>query len=248
MPAARFYIDAPLAPGTQLDLPPSVAHHATRVLRLREGGTIILFNGRGGEFHAQLSVKGKRPTAEIQTFDPVEREARLPITLVQSWIATEKLDWVVEKSVELGVHAILLAPAQRSLVRLAGDRLARRIERLRDLATAACAQCGRNIVPPIAASATLECALREQFDDSTIRLMLEPSASDEIPLSRNALINRPVRIVVGPEGGFESTELTLARDAGYRACRLGPRILRTETAGIVALAALQALAGDLCTS
>lgn len=244
MQAARFYIDAPLAPNSQVELPVDVAHHAVRVLRLQDDEPIVLFNGTGGEWRARLSIEGKRAVAAIEAFDAVERESVLPITLLQSWIATEKLDWVIEKSVELGVHSIVLAPAQRSVVRITGDRLAKRLQRLRDLIIAACAQCGRNRVPSIAASATLHDALRAGLDEGAMGVLLEPSALNESRWSKDELVDRRITLAVGPEGGFDREELSVATGAGYRAYRLGPRVLRTETAGLAALAALQAIAGD----
>lgn len=242
MPAARFFIDAPLASATRIELPPQSAHHAARVLRLRDGETISLFNGHGGEFSARLSIDGRRAFADIGTFDSVERETGLWVTLVQSWIATDKLDWVVEKSVELGVAAIVLAPAARSVVRLKDDRLAKRIERLREVIISACAQCGRNRIPCIAAQSTFEGALQAGLLEHARGLLLEPSA--ESPLSRNVLGEGPIAVVVGPEGGFEPDEVSLAQRVGYLTCRLGGRTLRTETAGVAALAAIQALASN----
>lgn len=242
MRAARFYIDAPLAPDTRIELPPRVAHHAARVLRLRDGESIVVFNGLGGEFAARFAVDDRRAFAAIGSFDPVEREAPLSITLVQSFIATEILDWVVEKAVELGVHSIVLTPAQRSVVRPANDRLARKLERLRESIIAACAQCGRNRIPPIAASATLAAALQGGLDDGAHGFLLQPNA--ELPLVKALLIGHRVALAVGPEGGFDDDELALAQRLGYREYRVGPRVLRTETAGLAALAALQAVAGD----
>ena len=242
MRAARFFIDAPLALGSRIELPPRVAHHALRVLRLRDADPIVLFNGEGGEFRARLAVEGTRVVAEIHAADAVECESPLSVTLVQAWIANDKLDWVVEKSVELGVHSIVLTPAQRSVVRVAGDRLAKRLDRLRELIVAACAQCGRNRVPRIEAAATLADALRTGVSEGAIGLLLEPDAA--LPLSEAEPSNRQVALAVGPEGGFDDEELALAHQLGYRAHRLGPRILRTETAGLAALAALQASVGD----
>jgi len=242
MRAARFFIDAPLALGTTLELPPRAAHHAVRVLRLRDGDSIVLFNGQGGEFHARLTIAGSGVVAEIQASDAVERESRLSVTLVQAWIATDKLDWVIEKSVELGIHSIVLTPTQRAVVRVTDDRLAKRLDRLRELIVAACAQCGRNRIPQIEAAATLADALRAGQSDGAIGLLLEPDAA--LPLSEAELSHRRVALAVGPEGGFDDAELELARRLGYRAHRLGPRILRTETAGLAALSALQATAGD----
>lgn len=242
MRAARFFIDAPLASDTRIELPPRIAHHALRVLRLRDGESITLFNGLGGEFAGRLAVDGPRTLAAIQTFDAVERESPLSITLVQSWIATDKLDWVVEKSVELGVHSIVLAPAQRSVVRLADDRLSRRLERLRELIVASCAQCGRNRIPRIEATSTFTAALQAGLSDGAIGVLLEPNG--DRPFSEAGLNNRRFALAVGPEGGFDDDELALARQLSYRAHRIGPRVLRTETAGLAALAALQAVAGD----
>jgi 16S rRNA (uracil1498-N3)-methyltransferase len=223
-------------------LPPRVAHHALRVLRLRDGDAIALFNGQGGEFAAHLAIDGKRVFAEIRGSDAVERESPLSVTLVQAWIATDTLDWVVEKSVERGVHSIVLTPAHRSVVRVTGDRLAKRLERLRELIVAACAQCGRNRIPRIEATSTLADGLQAGLSEGTVGLLLEPNA--DAPLSAAGLSHRRGALVVGPEGGFDEDELALARQLGYRAYRLGPRVLRTETAGLAALAALQTIAGD----
>lgn len=242
MRAARFFVDEPLAINTRLVLPDRVGHHALRVLRLREGDPIVLFNGTGGEFAGRLSVSGSHAHAAIETFTAVERESPLRVTLVQSWIAADKLEWMIEKAVELGVYSILLTPAQRCVVRLTDDRLGKRIERLRELIIAACAQCGRNRVAPIEASPTLAASLRKGLNGDMRGVLLHPNA--ELPLVK-ALGAGGVAIAVGPEGGFDDDELALAHQLGYGACRLGPRVLRTETAGLAALAALQTVAGDL---
>jgi len=243
MRVARFYIDAPLASDTQIRLPSTVAHHATRVLRLRDGDPIVLFNGRGGEFSAIVLIDGKQASAKLAAFNAVERESPLSITLVQSWIASDKLDWLIEKSVELGVYSILLVPSKRSVIRLTDDRLARRIERLREIIVAACTQCGRNRIPSIEASVSFRDALQLQREMS-LGLVLEPNAGSA-KITQAQLVDRSVKIMVGPEGGFDPEELALAKAAGYRSYQLGPRILRTETAGLTALAALQSIAGDL---
>ncbi|HYM48755.1 MAG TPA: 16S rRNA (uracil(1498)-N(3))-methyltransferase [Burkholderiaceae bacterium] len=242
MRAARFFIDAPLSSGADVELSESTFHHAVRVLRLRDGEPIVLFNGQGGEFAARLAINGSRASAAIQAFDAVEREAPLSITLVQSWIATDKLDWVVEKSVELGVHSIVLAPAQRSVVQLADDRLIKRIARLRELIVAACAQSGRNRIPPLAAPSSFGAALTLALDNAASGVMLEPDA--DAPLPTIVMPDSSLALAVGPEGGFDQSEIDLAHRQGWRSCHLGPRILRTETAGMAALATVQAVAGD----
>jgi 16S rRNA (uracil1498-N3)-methyltransferase len=241
MNPARFFVDAPLAPGTEIDLPRAVAHHAVRVLRLRDGAPIVLFNGSGGEFAARLGVDGATARARVISHDPVERESPLAVTLVQSWIASDKLDWVVEKSVELGVNAIVLAPAQRSVMRLTGDRLEKRIDHLREVAVAACCQCGRNRIASITAAPDLRSALGFAVEGGARGIVLDPAASD--PLA-GAAGGASYALAVGPEGGFDDVEISDAMRLGFRGYRLGPRTLRTETAALAALAALQTAAGD----
>ena len=236
----RFFLDAELAAGTVVDLPDSIAHHAARVLRLRDADPIVLFNGRGGEYHGRLAAGGSR--AELVAHHAVERESVLAVTLLQAWIATDKLEMVVEKAVELGVTRIVLAPARRSVVQLDAARLARRMERLRDIVVGACCQCGRNRVPAIDAASDLRTGLGQASTGAT-GIVLQPDAETSL-----ADFARPAAgsfaVAVGPEGGFESGELAVAAHAGYRAVRLGPRVLRTETAGLAALSTLQAIVGD----
>jgi 16S rRNA (uracil1498-N3)-methyltransferase len=200
----------------------------------------VLFDGRGGEYHATLAAGG---TAEVARHVAIERESPLALTLLQGWIATDKLEWVVEKAVELGAARIALAPCGRSVVRLAGARLDRRIERLRDIAVAACCQSGRNRIPPVDAHASLAAAL-EACRAAGVALVLDPGATQPL-LDAARRGGDAIALAVGPEGGFEPDEVALAERAGYRPVRLGPRVLRTETAGLAALAALQSLAGDL---
>lgn len=240
MTRPRFFVDSPLAAPALFDLPDDVAHHALRVLRLADGDPITLFNGLGGEYAARLAVGGKRASARIETFDPVERESPLAVTLIQAWVATEKLDWIVEKAVELGAASIVLAPAERSVTRLSGERRARRLEHLLQLARAACAQCGRNRVPTLAAGDSLAAALALAGEAPLLALL--PQAAR--PFSATVAELRSVRLAVGPEGGFSDTEVVQLSAAGAHAVRLGPRVLRTETAGLAALAALAALRGD----
>lgn len=241
MRAARFFINEPLEVNTKVALPERIAHHAVRVLRLRDADPIVLFNGAGGEFGARLSISGSHTHALIDTFSAVEREATLRITLVQSWAAADKLDWIVEKAVELGVHSIVMAPAQRSVVRIGGDRLDKRIDRLRELIVAACAQCGRNRIPGIEASPTLAASLQAAIVGEMRGVLLHPGAET---LLVKAPLSGGVAVAVGPEGGFDDDELALAQRLHYGAYRIGPRVLRTETAGLAALATLQAVAGD----
>jgi 16S rRNA (uracil1498-N3)-methyltransferase len=236
----RFFLDVELTAGTTVDLPAGVAHHAAHVLRLRDSDPLVLFNGRGGEYRGRLAARGTR--AELTTHIAVERESPVAVTLIQAWIATDKMEWVVEKAVELGATGIVLAPAGRSVVQLEGARLARRMERLRDIVVAACCQCGRNRLPAIDACADLPEALNRAVADG-IGVVLQPDAAES--LVDVARAGPPsFAVAVGPEGGFEPGELAHATRAGYRAVRLGTRVLRTETAGLAALSALQATVGD----
>ncbi len=223
-------------------MPTAVAHHAARVLRLRAGASVVLFNNRGGEYEASLVGSGTNLRAKVAGHAAIERESPLAVTLVQAWIATDKLDWTIEKAVELGVRNIVLAPTQRAVVSLTDARRERRVERLREIAIAACSQCGRNRVPSVEAADTLELALQEPLTSGALGLVLDAQADSSLI----ALVpgNPTYVLAVGPEGGFEAREIALATRLGYRCVRLGPRILRTETAGLAALAALQATAGD----
>jgi len=236
----RFYIETDLAVGAIADLPASVAHHAAHVLRLRDGDAVVLFNGRGGEFKGRLAKRGKQ--VELAGHAAVERESPVAVTLVQAWIATDKLEWVVEKAIELGVARIVLAATRRSVVRLDPARLARRIERLREIAIAACCQCGRNRVPSIVAFDDLASALADAGAGST-GVALQPDALRSL-VDIAATTPGPIAIAVGPEGGFDRDEFALLQRAGFQLARLGPRVLRTETAGLAAVAALQATTGD----
>lgn len=237
----RFYIDAPLHADSLIDLPSRLAHHASHVLRLRDGAPVVLFNGRGGEYRGALAQRGSR--VALQAHDPIERESPIRITLVQAWIATDKLEWVVEKCVELGVARFVLYPARRSVVQLDAARRGRRLERLRDTVVAACCQCGRNRLPEVQAFDDLATALETAVTAGGTGFVLLPGAPHS--LAAAAPSHGPAfGVAVGPEGGFDEAELALAEGCGYRAVRLGSRVLRTETAGVAATATLQAVCGD----
>lgn len=232
----RFFVAADLTVGGAIALPAAVAHHAIKVLRLRAGAPITLFNGRGGEYRARLAADA---TAAIEAFDPVERESPLAITLIQALVAQDKIDWIVEKSVELGVARIVVAPAARSIVRLPPARLASRLARWNDIAIAACCQCGRNRPPSVVWSPALGEALAAA--DAPVRLILSPSAARGLAMSAPS---QPIAMAIGPEGDFTDDELAAAERHGFRRTRFGPRVLRTETAAIAVVAALQSLLGD----
>ncbi len=240
--APRFYVAAGLAPGASVELPPEAAHHAVRVLRLAEGDAVVLFDGRGGEWHARLERAGPAVRAALDAFDAEDREAPLAVTLVQGLPAADKMDWIIQKCTELGVAAIQPVAARRSVVRLSGERMVRRGQHWQQVAVAACEQCGRNRVPEVAPLLDLPHYLGMAAPENETRLLLVPGS--ETSLSRMQKPVGGVTLMIGPEGGFEEGEVLAALAAGYKPVALGPRVLRTETAGLAMLAALMARWGD----
>ena len=239
MPAPRFWIDDELTVGREVSLPQRVVHHALNVLRLRNGAPITLFNGRGGEVAARLDATAR--TAHVERFDAAERESPLAITLVQAWLVNIKLDWVAEKIVELGATRLVIVPSARSVAKLSGERLRSRVEHLREVATSACCQSGRTRIPSINAAGSLEQGLAMAAEGASA-ILLVPEATQSL-LAAAGKAQR-IAIAVGPEGGFDDEEVSLAARIGYRPAHIGPRILRTETAGMAAIAQLQARLGD----
>ncbi len=240
MNSPRFYCREPLAPGARLDLPEPVARHV-RVLRLQPAAEIVLFDGRGGEYAATIErIERDRVAAAIGAWNEVERESGLAITLVQALQVGDKMDYTIQKAVELGVRTIVPVESRRSVTRLAGDRAGKRVAHWQGVAAAACEQCGRNQVPTVATVERLENWLARPAGGA-LRLMLAPGAGVALAALPPA---RDVQLLVGAEGGLDPQEVIAARQAGFTAVRLGPRVLRTETAGLAALAALQTLWGD----
>ncbi|HZV56013.1 MAG TPA: 16S rRNA (uracil(1498)-N(3))-methyltransferase [Rhodocyclaceae bacterium] len=238
----RFHCPFLLAPGAHVDLPDEAAHHATKVLRMSEGDEVTLFDGRGGEWLGRLKRAGKAVTVTLESFDAADHEPPLVITLVQGLPAADKMDWIVQKAVELGVAAIRPVAARRSVIRLSGERMERRVAHWQAVAIAACEQCGRNRVPGVSPLVDLPQFLGELPIANELRLMLAPGTVQSLAgLPRPT---GPVTLLIGPEGGFEEGEFAAASVAGFKAVSLGPRILRTETAGIAALAAMMTLWGD----
>jgi 16S rRNA (uracil1498-N3)-methyltransferase len=242
MSAPRFYVDGPLAAPTTVTLPAGVAHHVLRALRLREGDELVLFDGRGGEYAGKLAVSGKQAFAVLERFDPREAESPLPVTLVQALAGGDKMDWVVEKAVELGVAAIQPVQSERSVVRLQGERADKRRAHWQAIAVAASEQCGRNRVVPVQPILRLDEWLAQPLAAGAAHLVLHPDES--APLWERLPAPQPVVLLIGPEGGWSEREVQAARAAGYLPARCGPRVLRTETAGLAVLAALQARHGD----
>ena len=243
MRVTRFYHPLPLASGVMAELVPAAAHHALSVLRLRPGHVLQLFDGAGREHAAVLErIEGRRAWARVGDALPPLPESPLSVRLAQGICGNDKMDFTLQKCVELGVAAIQPIRAARSVVRLDDQRAARRVEHWQAVVAGACEQCGRAVVPRVEAPLGLMQWLRQPAQ-ATLRLMLSPDAEHrliDLPAPAGA-----VDILVGPEGGLDEEERRLARDAGFLPVRLGPRILRTETAGLAALTLMQARWGDL---
>lgn len=232
-----------LPAGARVELPAAAAHHARRVLRLDDGAPVVLFDGTGGEYAARLlGSPGAGAAACIEAWEGCDRAPRIAIHLLQSLAATEKMDWVVEKAVELGCASVTPVGAARSVVRLHGERAARRVAHWQALAVAASEQCGLNRLLRVRPVASLGQAIGEAPDG--LRLSLDPAAGASL---RARLAHAPVTAVVlaiGPEGGFELAEVRELASGGFLSCALGPRVLRTETAALAAVAAIRAIADD----
>ncbi|TAN08656.1 MAG: 16S rRNA (uracil(1498)-N(3))-methyltransferase [Rhodanobacteraceae bacterium] len=238
----RLFVDTPLRVGLELALPATAAQHAVRVLRLRAGDAVTLFNGDGHQYPAQLSTIAPGVTrARVATVESPARESPLRVTLLQALARGEKMDWIVQKATELGVARVAPIVTARSEVKLDAARAAKRLEHWRAIAIGACEQCGRNTVPRIDVAGSLEAFLAANAATDA-RFVLQPG--DATRIRSLTPPPTPVTLAVGPEGGFGEDDLAALRAAGYGALSLGPRILRTETAGIAALAALQAMLGD----
>jgi 16S rRNA (uracil1498-N3)-methyltransferase len=240
----RLYLSGELAPGRSCTLPPSQAHHAVRVLRLKRGDSVILFNGDGSEYAAVIAeLSEERCTLDVTGRESVDREAPFAVTLAQAVSSGERMDYTIQKAVELGVAAIQPLASRRSVVRLSADRADRRMAHWQSVVIAACQQCGRNRVPSVLPLTRLDAF----FSANTLRpvgqrLLLTPRSA-----RRLRDLERPgasVVILAGPEGGFAPEEENAAERNGFLPVRVGPRVLRTETAAVAALAALQALWGD----
>lgn len=238
---SRFFSPEPLPQGDCFELPDALTHHAVRVLRLSAGARIVLFDGLGGEVDAVLEGQGKRWSARLLERRGVERESPLQIVLVQALASADKMDWVVQKAVELGVSAVIPLRATRSVLKLSGERADKRVAHWREVAVSACEQSGRNRVPQVADIVELRDYLAQTRSGSQ-RLILDPVGGQRL-----ADLGRPeaaCHLLIGPEGGWSDEELAACRSAGCSGVTLGPRVLRTETAGLAALAALQTLWGD----
>ena len=244
MRVTRVHVELPLAPGIEIDLPENAANHLVRVLRMGVGDNCVLFNGDGHEFPARLIGVGKRVVrVQLGQGVAVHKESPLRIALLQGVARGEKMDLILQKATELGVASLQPLYSQRSEVKLEGQRADKRLSHWRGVVESACEQSGRARVPGVAMPLPLEQAMAS-LPNGGLRLLLDPDATASV-LQLKLDRSQPVYLAVGPEGGWSPRDMDQLRTAGFSGVRLGPRVLRTETAGIAAIAALQVLHGDL---
>jgi len=235
----RFYLDAPLRAGGVCALPEDSAHHAVHVLRLREGDEVTLFNGRGGEFAARIaSMQRLKISIDLLQHRAVERESPLRVTLIQGVSSGERMDSTLRKAVELGVTEVQPVLATRSVARPKGERAEGRRSHWQKVVVAACEQCGRNKVPEVQPLISVA----DYRPGQGAKILLSPSSRP--PLSKLSFDESQFILAAGPEAGFTEEEEARLVEAGFVPASLGPRVLRTETAAVAALAAMNALRGD----
>ncbi|HEY4090093.1 MAG TPA: 16S rRNA (uracil(1498)-N(3))-methyltransferase [Luteibacter sp.] len=244
MRTIRIHVDQPLAPGQQIVLPAQAGEHVARVLRMQPGDPVVLFAGDAPmEFDATLAAVGKREVvAEVGEGRALTNESPLSLTLAQGVARGEKMDLIVQKATELGITRIVPLITERSEVKLDAARAEKRLLHWRAVAASACEQSGRAVVPVIDPAVPLNAWLGSLGEGGPMRLALLPEGSkrpSELALTSSAII------AIGPEGGFGERDRTALASAAFIGLKLGPRILRTETAGLAAIAMLQALYGDV---
>jgi len=237
----RFYVDFALSPDSVVELPDNVVRHLN-VLRVKNTEEIVLFNGNGKAYPALPEVLEKRrASVRILREEATDNESPLNITLVQAVSTAERMDFTLQKSVELGVAEIRPVISERCVVRLSGERAEKRVVRWQEIVVSACEQSGRNIVPKVLPLTTYAQAL-QQLPQETTKLLMSLNRAQK--LSDIRLQSGKVVFMVGPEGGWTDEEERLAFEAGFQSVTLGKRVLRTETASLAAIAAMQTLWGD----
>lgn len=238
----RIYLPAALTSGDTLELDANAFNHAIRVLRLKQGFQIILFNGEGGEYEAELvDVERRSARAKIGAFIDKDSESPLNITLAQCISRGEKMDYTIQKAVELGVNKIQPLFSERCGVKLEKNRVAKKHEHWQSVVISACEQSGRNRIPEVLAPQDLQSWLQDNKADCKITL----APSSQTSLKQLEQPSGEIALLIGPEGGLSDQEIEQSIAQGFTGIRLGPRILRTETAGLVVLSALQHQWGDL---
>jgi 16S rRNA (uracil1498-N3)-methyltransferase len=243
MRLTRVYVDTPIVGGNRVVIEGSAVNHITRVLRLRSGDPLTLFDGRGGEYGARID-EFRRDTVVVTVdhYREADRESPLSLTLAQGISRGERMDWIIQKATELGASRIVPVFTKRSMVKLDESQAERKLQHWRHIAVAACEQSGRNRVPELAMPLDFFEVLGDGGPTAT-RLLLSPEADQRIDdLDR---VSKGITVLIGPEGGLTDMEHEAAVTAGFKPIRLGPRVLRTETAAIAALTIIQHYFGDL---
>ena len=240
----RVFVEAAPSPGTHIEAGGAAAVHISRVLRLVAGDPVTVFNGDGHDYPARIaSLRGSRVELEVLDRVAARPESPLKLLLVQGIARTERMDLIVQKATELGVTAIQPVVTARSVVKLDAKTTERKLAHWRGIVVAACEQCGRARLPEIAIPLPLPEWLARPAPESFRRLQLAVDSGDSLGAVAKGAV--AIELLIGPEGGLDESEMNSAAGAGYRACSIGPRVLRTETAALAALAVLQAAAGDL---
>jgi len=243
MSAPRFYCPVSLPSAGLFELPPDAAHHANRVLRLRVNDPVQIFDGEGHACDAIIhSISGKHVDISISHSCPVQPPSPLHIVLAQAMSSSEKMDWVVQKATELGAAAVQPVQTQRSVARLTSERAEKRTEHWRGVVIAACEQSGRNELMQVHAPLDLSHWLAGQRNTPGSKFILLPDGA--VALHAQEKPTGPVTLLIGPEGGFSHDEALMAKQAGFIPVLLGPRVLRTETAALAGISALQTLWGE----
>jgi 16S rRNA (uracil1498-N3)-methyltransferase len=238
----RVYLDHELQCGQTLALPLDAIRHISRVLRMRKGQQLRLFNGCGGSYLAEIiSISKRQGDVKILEFSDDQRESSLQITLVQGISRSQHMEYTLQKAVELGVNRIVPVNTEFGNVQLDQQRLKKKLVHWQLIVISACEQCGRNMLPQVTVPVPLAQWLQE--DNNSLKLLLQPGAGQR--LSSQEVSNASLSLLSGPEGGFSSSEVELAVESGYLPVELGPRVLRTETAAVAAISACQTLWGDM---
>jgi 16S rRNA (uracil1498-N3)-methyltransferase len=243
MRLTRVHVADALSSGRRHTIEGDAANHIARVVRLEPGELLTVFDGRGGEYAARIeAVRKGAVIIEVQARSTPDRESPLSLTLAQGVSRGERMDWVVQKATELGVTRIIPVLTERTMVKLDARQSERKLAHWHGIAVAACEQSGRDRIPDIAAPLALPQLLRD-LDPQATRLLLSPTGTqrvNDLQAPESGIV-----VLIGPEGGLAQTEQRAALAAGFLAVRLGPRVLRTETAAVAALTLLQHRFGDL---
>lgn len=238
----RIFQDVDLSLGQRIMLDKDASNHLLRVLRLKTSHTFNLFNGKGGEYIAQLEIDGKHAIAILQSYQPDDFESPLQIHLYQGISKGDRMDFAIQKSVELGVTSITPVFCQRTVVNLKSDRLDKKQQHWQSVAISACEQSGRNRIPVV--NSAIDISRLFSMPADHLRITLDPQA-DSALTDLKPDTSKPIDILIGPEGGLTDDEIHQSLATGFTAVKFGPRILRTETAALAAITSAQVLWGDL---